>query len=122
MLSKPLSAAPPKPKKANMDLLEHDAKRKVELELTLLRDQLEEDGLDDEDEIDKKIAKKRKELMAAIKIVVPDAEGGSHQKALAKEAELDKMADALGINKDGKVGEAFNRELQEQKKLERMKE
>merc|ERR1719159_324789 len=105
-----------------MDLLEHDAKRKVELELTVLRDQLEEDGLDDENEIEQKIAKKRKELMAAIKIVVPDAEGGSHQKALAKEAELDKMASALGINKDGKVGEAFDQALQEKKKQERMKE
>merc|ERR1719316_2572440 len=53
-----------------MDLLEHDAKRKVEVELAMLREDLEEGGGYTEEQIEEKISKKRKELMKGIKITL----------------------------------------------------
>merc|ERR1719487_2048555 len=106
-----------------MELLEHDAKRKVELELMQLREDLEEAGVYTEEQIEDKVDVKRKELMKNVKINIDvDSQTAStHQIAAAKEAELAKMASALGVSKEGKIGEAFDRTLQESKKLERMR-
>merc|ERR1719359_326369 len=104
-----------------MDLLEHDAKRKVEVELAMLREDLEEGGGYTEEQIEEKISKKRKELMKGMKIVLDADSKDTHQLAAAKDAELDKMAAALGVAKGGKVGESFNRDLQEAKKQDRIR-
>merc|ERR1719421_952575 len=106
-----------------MELLEHDAKRKVELELMQLREDLEEAGVYTEEQIEDKVDVKRKELMKNVKINIDvDSQTAStHQIAAAKEAELAKMASALGVAKEGKIGEAFDRNLQESRKLERMR-
>merc|ERR1719456_5404 len=53
-----------------MELLEHDAKRKVELELMQLREDLEEGGGYTEEQIEEKISKKRRELMKNIKVTL----------------------------------------------------
>jgi len=46
----------------------------------------------------------------------------SHQAALAKEKHMDKLKNALGISAKHEFGAAFDLELQEQKRLDRMAE
>eukprot|EP00245_Coleochaete_scutata_P007538 TRINITY_DN22988_c0_g1_i1.p1 TRINITY_DN22988_c0_g1~~TRINITY_DN22988_c0_g1_i1.p1 ORF type:complete len:231 (-),score=94.33 TRINITY_DN22988_c0_g1_i1:415-1107(-) len=110
-------------RKANSELLEHDRKRQIELKVVLLEETLEEQGYTEE-EILVRVSQLRQELETSAE-QDPDQEierknvQESHHISARKEKELEKMKSALGIG-DVKEGEAFDRELQEQRRQERI--
>lgn len=123
---KSFKAAPDmKVKKANAELLLHEQKRKVELDLIKLEDELKAAGMS-ADEIERTIDRERGNMLAAVN------EGSlrydssldkkdTHLLALEKEKELEKFTKALRIDKNAHVhGQAFDQDLQQQMKLERM--
>lgn len=57
----------PKTRKANPELLEHDKRRKIEIQLLILSDQLKSDGLN-ENEVEKRIDLERQRLIDLITI------------------------------------------------------
>jgi len=89
--------------------MEHDRKRDIEVKCLELQDKLEEQGLD-EDEIEKKVAILRKELMSRtpagqdVKSLKPHQ---IHDLAAAKEKEMEKVRRAFGIREDYVEGDAF---------------
>jgi len=117
----------------NAAILEHNRKRQIEVQVELMRDDLEEEGLSEE-EIEGKLAAYRAKLIAkaeeekqqqavvvsASRTKATDQE--THQIAARKAQQMDKLKNAFGFTEDIKEGDAFNRELQEQKKLDRMAE
>ncbi|KAL2621849.1 hypothetical protein R1flu_002054 [Riccia fluitans] len=110
-------------RKANKDILEHDRKRQIELKLTQLEDDLLEQGFFLE-AVAGRVESTRKVLESfssendtSTSTKVPETQ--SHQIAAKKEKQLDVMKAALGIE-EIKEGEAFDRELQEQRKQERI--
>uniref|UniRef100_A0ACD5UTH3 Uncharacterized protein n=1 Tax=Avena sativa TaxID=4498 RepID=A0ACD5UTH3_AVESA len=102
-------------RKPNKEILEHDRKRQVELQLVLLRDTLEEQGYT-EGEIEDRVeeARKEAEIEAAAAVVAEAAGGGgkapagrpgegstgtqSHHVAARKEKQLETMRAALGLD------------------------
>eukprot|EP00897_Mesotaenium_endlicherianum_P008074 jgi/Mesen1/7295/ME000373S06352 len=112
-------------RRANKDILEHDRKRQLELKLALLEETLLEQGYTDE-EIQERVAEVRKQLEAA-----GDTDDGAsteakrvgdvqtHHIAARKEKAMERLKDAFGLG-DIKEGEAFDRDLQEQRKQERI--
>ncbi|CAO3647708.1 unnamed protein product [Cunninghamella echinulata] len=115
-----------KGKKPNEELLLHDRKRKIEVDCMKLRLKLEDEGLEDAD-IDKKVDEFRQSMLESFDQVKPREakslqEHETHLLQTAKNEENSKFAKALGIKQDdGYIeGEAFDREVQERKKLERM--
>mmetsp|Transcript_71254 Transcript_71254/g.188039 ORF Transcript_71254/g.188039 Transcript_71254/m.188039 type:complete len:483 (+) Transcript_71254:118-1566(+) len=114
-------------KKANPELLLHEQKRKVEVELMKLRDELETAGMQEE-EIEKNLDRERNQMLSAVEdgSLRYDSElekKDSHALALDKEREMARFEKALGINKGGHVaGAAFDQDLQANMKLERMQQ
>ena len=117
-------------KKPNKDILEHERKRKIELEVFKLRDALEDEGVGEE-EIERRAGELRKRLEEEGKGTEdqrPGRASGSgsgngnetHAVADRKNRQMEVMAHALRVGEDHKEGEAFDRELQEQKKRERI--
>ncbi|KAF8076130.1 hypothetical protein FPV67DRAFT_1649132 [Lyophyllum atratum] len=106
-------AAPPKHREPDQAILEHESKRKVEVKCLELQLELEDNG-DDEDKIEEKpaLAPSAKSLKLS----------DTHGLALAKKAELSKMARAFGTRSDYQEGEAFDREKQEEIKIRKMAE
>ncbi|WFD42671.1 RNA-splicing factor [Malassezia psittaci] len=109
-------------------ILQHDQKRKVELECVKLRDELEEQNIPEE-QIEAKIRNLRSKLQnqrnmtqftrEETKNLAPSA---THALGAAKKIESQKMEQALRIRSDYHEGEAFQPEIQEQRKLERREE
>ncbi|WPH00752.1 Pre-mRNA-splicing factor [Acrodontium crateriforme] len=106
------------------EILEHDRKRAIEVKVFELRDQLEDDGVD-EDEIDDKCAALRKKLEAEQARSGARGAGSDakklkshqvHELAQAKIEESEKLRKALGISKDYEEGSHWRR--QEEAKLE----
>ncbi|OAC98853.1 hypothetical protein MUCCIDRAFT_123979, partial [Mucor lusitanicus CBS 277.49] len=113
----------PKVKKANMAILDHDRKRKVEVKCMELTIKLEDEGMD-EAAIEEKVQELRDQLMADIEKQVQDdsknfKEYETHQLAAAKEKANEKMKRALRIKKEYVEGAAFDRDLQAQLKEEK---
>eukprot|EP01119_Soliformovum_irregulare_P012084 TRINITY_DN3115_c0_g1_i1.p1 TRINITY_DN3115_c0_g1~~TRINITY_DN3115_c0_g1_i1.p1 ORF type:complete len:388 (+),score=86.41 TRINITY_DN3115_c0_g1_i1:133-1296(+) len=114
-------------KEPNKEILEHERKRQVEVKVM---EWAEKEGILDSDigeaEIQKKMAEKRKELLERFSL---NPEGfdrnrihkmqESHQLAMRKNQESEKIRDALHIGSDYKTGSAFDPKVQEQKKKER---
>ncbi|KAK3112744.1 RNA-splicing factor [Teratosphaeriaceae sp. CCFEE 6253] len=108
----------------DQEILEHDRKRAIEVKVFELRDQLEEEGVD-EDEIDDQCYALRKKLEAQ-----QSATGGPntrnlkshqvHELAKAKIVESEKLRRALGIRADYEEGSHWKN--QEERKLEREKQ
>lgn len=109
-----------KPRQPDAEILEHDRKRKIEVKVMELRDQLEDEDVDEE-EIDDRCDKLREQLERESK------EGGStlggvkskaeklrearnlkgwqtHELAEAKKEEQEKLRRALGIREDYEEG------------------
>eukprot|EP00252_Welwitschia_mirabilis_P008916 TRINITY_DN2117_c0_g1_i1.p1 TRINITY_DN2117_c0_g1~~TRINITY_DN2117_c0_g1_i1.p1 ORF type:complete len:519 (+),score=101.41 TRINITY_DN2117_c0_g1_i1:137-1693(+) len=116
-------------RKANPEILEHDRKRQIELKLAVLEETLADQGYT-ESEITEKLTETRKLLegASAKDSMTQDAadddskkisETQTHQIAARKEHKLETLKSALGIG-DIKEGEAFDKELQEQRKQERI--
>ncbi|CDS02953.1 hypothetical protein LRAMOSA00355 [Lichtheimia ramosa] len=120
-----LKSPAPAIKQPNKDILLHDRKRKVEVKCMELRIKLEDDGVDT-DTIETKVQELRESLMNNFEDIQPrDAkslqEHETHQRSAAKEQENKKMMRALKIDSEEYVeGAAFDRELQEKKRLERI--
>ena len=118
-----LSRDIPQPKKADMDIIEHNRKRDVEVKVFRLREALEEQGVD-EAEIESKTAEMRKNLLAQLpppkrtekkganEAADPRGKQETHAMAAQKEEETRALKQALGISSEYKAGQAFDRELQ----------
>ncbi|KAI6101559.1 hypothetical protein EDD16DRAFT_1649281 [Pisolithus croceorrhizus] len=105
--------APPKHREPDGAILEHERKRKVEVKCLELQLQLEDDGC----------ARKLNGDLASLSTTVKNLKpSDTHAIAAAKKAELDKMARALGTKRDYVEGDAFDREKQEENRLQRMRE
>ncbi|KAI1326085.1 cwf21-domain-containing protein [Xylariaceae sp. FL0255] len=114
-------------------ILEHDRKREVEVKVFELRDQLEDEGVD-EDEIDRRCDELRKELRENLNKPNSSQNGPRkglkshqvHELADAKIKESERLRNALKISKDYEEGghwrrqeerlrKAFDREATEKK-------
>ncbi|KAG7669408.1 hypothetical protein KSW81_007563 [Nannochloris sp. 'desiccata'] len=123
----------PRHRGPNAAILEHNRKREIEVQVELMRDELEEEGLSEE-EIEEKLAAYRAKLIAkaeeekqqqAVVVAASRSKANdkeTHQLAARKAQQMDKLKNAFGFTADIKEGDAFNRELQEQKKLDRIAE
>merc|ERR1719262_150165 len=125
-MNKSFKAAPDmKVKKANLELLLHEQKRKVEVDLLKLEDELRAAGMADA-EIESTISNERRNMMAAVnegtlRYDSELAKKDTHQLALEKEKELAKFEKAVRIDRSTHVhGQAFDQELQHEMKLQRM--
>ncbi|WVQ71932.1 hypothetical protein IAR50_001474 [Cryptococcus sp. DSM 104548] len=94
-------------------ILEHERKRRIEVKVMELRDELEEAGKD-EDEIDEECDQLRKKL-SSVKEQNTGMGRDSHSMAAAKEVEMGRLGRALGVGKNHVEGQAFKIETQEEK-------
>eukprot|EP01023_Acetabularia_acetabulum_P025340 TRINITY_DN2426_c1_g1_i7.p1 TRINITY_DN2426_c1_g1~~TRINITY_DN2426_c1_g1_i7.p1 ORF type:complete len:531 (-),score=110.80 TRINITY_DN2426_c1_g1_i7:197-1789(-) len=110
-------------RKANEEILEHNRKRDIEVKLLELRETLEERGYGEE-EIEKEIQCMLEEMTNSKEKSPEPTEADlateTHAIAARKKAQMEKLKDALGLG-EVREGEAFNQELQEQKKAERQR-
>ncbi|EPQ27681.1 uncharacterized protein PFL1_04819 [Pseudozyma flocculosa PF-1] len=114
-------------------ILDHERKRKVEVRCMELQDELEEEGLP-ADEVEEQVAALRRTLQDALANPASSFGAATHAETkslrpsdthalrMAKTIEEAKMQRALGIDAEYKEGDAFDRELQERKKLQRIEE
>ncbi|KAF8897327.1 hypothetical protein BD779DRAFT_368194 [Infundibulicybe gibba] len=118
-------AAPPKHREPDEGILEHERKRKVEVKCLELQLELEDKGVE-ETEIEEQVGALRAKLLENLAALAPAAKGlkasDTHGLALAKKAELSKMARAFGTRSDYMEGDAFDREKQEENKIKRQTE
>lgn len=111
-------------KKANTEIMDHNRKRAIEVKCMALQEQLEAMGRPD-DEVEEKVGALRSGLLAKLP---PPGEassaggraGETHADAQRKEAEAGALKQALGIGDQYVPGQAFDRDLQDQLKAERM--
>ncbi|KAI8994894.1 hypothetical protein BDB01DRAFT_774481 [Pilobolus umbonatus] len=106
----------PAVKKANLAILEHDRKRKIEVKCMELQLKLEDEGLEEEEIMDK-VDELRKKLQEDSKKEDKNEnrrflEHETHHIAAAKEKDNEKMRRALKVGRDYVEGSAFDRELQ----------
>ncbi len=117
-------------------ILEHERKRRVEVKCMELRVQLEDDDVE-EDEIELQVSALREKLVAQLEQEKErDAAassysrqeasklrpGDTHKLLQAKQHEDRRFASAVGVDSGYREGDAFDRELQERKKQERIEE
>ncbi|KAJ1537948.1 RNA-splicing factor, partial [Nowakowskiella sp. JEL0078] len=103
----------------SQDLLDHDRKRNIEISLLVLRDKLQEEGLDEE-AIEERISDSRNDLLKKLengKIVQVDKKGrlsehDVHHLAEAKRLENERFKNAFKIRSDHVEGAAFDQDLQ----------
>ena len=107
----------PRQRQANEEILEHQRKRKVEVKVLELREAMEERGYS-EREIEEKCSEVRAQLSSASASAA--AGKGSHAAVKQKDAEMARMKQAFGIGGDFVEGASFDRELQEQRRQERI--
>ncbi|EGZ19068.1 hypothetical protein PHYSODRAFT_541906 [Phytophthora sojae] len=108
----------------NADILLHEQKRKVELQLLEISLEMEDRGCDPE-EIQEKVKRERERLLARLNEAsdrggekAKDAES-SHARQKRKEEENKRIKDAFGIATDYVAGESFDPEAQERRRMER---
>ncbi|BGP31925.1 RNA-splicing factor [Rhodotorula toruloides] len=105
-------------------ILDHERKRRVEAQCFELQVSLEDDGIE-ADEIERQVSTLREKLLAQSERQQqqgPIKQHERHQLAAAKEQADARMRAALGIKADHQEGAAFDRELQEQLKKQRIAE
>ena len=113
----------PPPRPPNKDLIEHEQKRKVEAQLFKLEKELRSKNTMTDDEIKEALSEAREHLLSKLRqapTLINTKE--SHQAALAKEKHMEKLKSALGISDKHEFGAAFDLELQENKRLEKLAE
>ncbi|KAJ7228903.1 pyridoxal phosphate-dependent transferase [Mycena pura] len=116
--------APPKHREPDEGILEHERKRKVEIKCFELQLQLEDEGLDEE-KIEEQVGALREKLLANLDRSGPGGRikaSDTHALAAAKKAELAKLAGALGTRANYVEGDAFNREKQDEFRLQKQVE
>ncbi|CAL1701673.1 unnamed protein product [Somion occarium] len=119
------NAPPPKHREPDGEILEHEKKRKVEVQCLELQLELEDNGLDEAD-IDGQVQTLRTKLLANLSSMQTNAKSlkpsDTHGIAAAKKDELDRMARALGTRKDYTEGDAFDKEKQEEDRRRKERE
>jgi serine/arginine repetitive matrix protein 2 len=126
-------------KQGNTDIQKHEERRRIENQLLELQEEMEDGGQLNDEEIEERIGRERKRLMQRLEDKANskphfnnnnnnnrEARGqrwdrqktaGNH---VLKKQQNDRLGSALGIQQDAHVeGQAFDRELQDQKKAER---
>lgn len=109
--------------KANDDILGHNSKRELEAKIFELQESMVEQGYTDL-EIEEKVNELKSQLSKPDRQQVPasrksHASTDSHEILMRKEVENQKLKNAFGITSNFVEGEAFDPEIQEQKKKER---
>ena len=115
----------PTKKKANVDIIEHETKHKIEVQVFEYMEQLKNNNVEDE-EINNLVNKKRDELYDNLKFLT-QAESGEglinfHAQSKLKDAQMEKIKNALGVRKDYEHGTAFDLDFQEEKKQKKLLE
>lgn len=114
----------PQKKKANNEIIEHELKHKIEVELYMLGEKLKEDKRKDIKQIEEEITKKRAELYSNLRndenMLINNKE--THQQSKLKDDQMEKMKNALNVNNEYEFGTAFDVELQEEKRQKRLLE
>jgi len=112
---------PPEPKKANKDILEHNRKRQIEVKIFQLVEDMEDRG-HTAAEIEKKTSKLRERLEQEAEVSrSTDRPTETHDIAERKQEEIKRLKEAFGLTDTFVPGEAFDQDLQEERKVERMK-
>eukprot|EP00029_Vermamoeba_vermiformis_P003149 TRINITY_DN13522_c0_g1_i1.p1 TRINITY_DN13522_c0_g1~~TRINITY_DN13522_c0_g1_i1.p1 ORF type:complete len:305 (-),score=91.38 TRINITY_DN13522_c0_g1_i1:32-904(-) len=117
-------------KQADPEILEHEKKRQIEIKVTKWAD---EQGLLDADmpreKLEQELAKARERFTIEFEREASDRnsskrkkEDETHARLQAKEKQYKEMAGALGIDNEYQHGSAFDRELQQQKRMEKMRQ
>lgn len=121
------SKAPIK-RQPNKEIIEHNKKREIELKVEEKRVELEDEGLSD-DAIEEILIKYRAELQETaakeeeqLAHAPEQRHHETHQVALRKQKQMKKLRDAFGFKDDIEEGRAFNREIQELEKQQRIAE
>ena len=113
-------------RKINDDIILHEEKHKIEVELYDLKEKYENEKKYSEDEIKEKINSERKRLYHLLERREADFmdKNETHQKGKLKDAQMKIIRDALKIKKEYNLGEGFEFTLQadENKKLNNKKE
>merc|ERR1712137_239811 len=113
--------SPPKIRKPNQAILDHQRKREVELKLVEWAD---ENGIYDlpEEEQDEKLSEKREELISLQErgLLHGDKQlNDTHLRLEAKNSELQAMRNAFRVKDTYQEGDAFSAEVQAKKKQQR---
>ena len=113
-------------RKINDDIILHEEKHKIEVELYDLKEKYENEKKYTEDEINDKINNERKRLYHLLERREADFmdKDETHQKGKLKDAQMKIIRDALKIKKEYNLGEGFEFTLQtdEKEKLKHKKE
>ena len=113
-------------RKINDDIILHEEKHKIEVELYDLKEKFENEKKYTEDEINEKINSERKRLYHLLERREADFmdKNETHQKGKLKDAQMKIIRDALKIKKEYNLGEGFEFTLQadEKEKLKHKKE
>jgi serine/arginine repetitive matrix protein 2 len=113
-------------RKINDDIILHEEKHKIEVELYDLKEKFENEKKYTEDEINEKINNERKRLYHLLERREADFmdKNETHQKGKLKDAQMKIIRDALKIKKEYNLGEGFEFTLQadEKEKLKHKKE
>ncbi|KAL6757497.1 hypothetical protein V8C86DRAFT_2624162 [Haematococcus lacustris] len=114
----------PKLLKADQTILEHNAKRVIELKIAEEQARLEDEGVPEEEqqeaiEMYRALLMKAHAGPASAQEAEKKLTDETHALAQRKEDQMNKLAKALGVTSQAKEGDAFNVELQEQKRQER---
>lgn len=123
---KPQDFAMKEPRAPNMEIIEHNRKREVELKVMRLHATLEDEGVAPS-VIEEKVSALRTSLLAKLPPIAASGAGGAgaarpgetHSDAATKASENEALKSALGISSGYVGGSAFDRELQERQKAER---
>ncbi|KAL3931681.1 MAG: hypothetical protein SGPRY_001023 [Prymnesium sp.] len=124
-IQRPLDHDFKEPRAPNQEILRHNMKREVELKVLRLQERLEEEGATPR-AIEEQTSMLRSTLLA--KLPAPSAvsktggarAGETHADAATKQSENEALKSALGISSTYVSGSAFDRELQEKQKAERL--
>lgn len=113
-----LKANPPKPpKKPNTEILEHEQKRQIEIQLIGLRAALEKEDNTPE-EIEEKVRRVRVHLHSKLAEAPIITQNTSHSKIFQKTEEISRFQTAFNIDKDYVIGSGFDFEAIEEKRVQ----
>ncbi|KAG0147690.1 hypothetical protein CROQUDRAFT_722185 [Cronartium quercuum f. sp. fusiforme G11] len=115
---------PIKHRKPDASILEHERKRRIENKCVELQLELEDEGIE-EDVIEQRVQELRSKLMSeesAGRERGPLKPHETHELAAMKAKENDKFRAAMGVKASYVEGEAFDKELQQQRKQQLIEE
>jgi len=116
---------PTSAKKPNLEIIEHERKRQVEVQLVLYEEKLANMKYSEE-EIARKVEKVREQLIQRLRSGKPITDDGpvveTHELSAAKEKEMARISRAFGITKDHVEGAVFEKMGYEGERQEKTRE